>query len=152
MSAQSVEMNELEVPGTPPTPESPKRDFVQEMIDGLADQVFSSELAEYPVKIKMGDSVLEYRLRELNGDQRSDYTSFQASKAKIGPDGKVIGIKDYKGFEIKALSMSLYGPDGKLVPEVIIGKLPAKLIKNLAAIVLRISGLDDKAEERAKNS
>lgn len=147
-------MSAEEIPELDPaTPPEPVRDSVQEMLDNLASEKFSLRLEEYEIPIEDKDGkVTIYKLRELDGEQRSDYINFQASKAKYGADGKVTGIKDFKGIETKIVSMCLYDPDGKLVTEAFLNKVPGRLIKKLSALALRISGLDEKAEERAKNS
>lgn len=143
MSAETVEA---------PQAEPVKRDPVQEMMDNLQSHTYDTDLAEFPLHLKGKVLSGDFIIRELTGEQRSDYINFQTLKAKFGPDGKVTGIKDVKGLESLIVSMSLYGPDGNAVPEAIIKRIPGKLLKDLAAVAMRISGLDEKAQEQAKNS
>lgn len=145
MSAEEIEIPEVQI-----TPV--KSDPVEDLIASLDTEVFDSSLETLPFKIKTKDGVVEYKIRELDGDQRSDYVNLQASMAKFGGDGKIVGMKYNKDMDIKLAAMSLVGPDGNLVSEAFVRKLPGKLLKKITSIAARISGLDDKAEERAKNS
>lgn len=145
----SAEPEEIE---TPVTITPVKTDAVEDLIASLDSEVFSSELEEHPFKIKGKEGVVEYTIRELDGEQRGNYVNLQASMAKFGPDGKIAGMKYNKDLEVKLAAMSLIGPDGKLMPESFVSKLPGKLLKKITSIAARISGLDDKAEERAKNA
>lgn len=126
-------------------------DPVAAMIAALEkDAVLDGDLMEYHIKIKFNGATEEYTLRELDGEGRGVYVDFQASKAKYDAQGKVIGVRDVKGFETRIVAMSLF-KDGKQVPEAVVGKFRGSLIKNLALMALRISGLDEKAKEAAKN-
>lgn len=133
-------------------PKVPEVDPVDALIDSLADTEYSLDLEEVIIKIKNKAGVLVvYTIRELTGDGRNEYMNFQAMKARYGSDGKVSGIKDIKGLETRLAALSLFGPDNKPVTEKELAAFPGKLLKKIAMIASRISGLDDKAEQRAKN-
>lgn len=145
---------ETETPDVPEITITPvKPDPIELLIASLGNKVFESNLDELPISIKEKDgSIGKYKIRELDGDQRAEYVNFQASMMRFGPDGKPTSMKYIKEAETKLACMSLIGPDGKLVSSAYINKLPGKLLKSITSIAARISGLDDKAEERAKNS
>lgn len=132
--------------------QQPKKDLAESLLEKLDDLEFSLDLAEYPVKIKDKDGkVSVFRIVELDQAKREEYMDFQAKKAKY-TDGKVSGLKDIKGMDSKLVSLSLVGPDGSNVPEAVVLTWPGSLARKLAAVAARISGLDEKAEQQAKNS
>lgn len=140
---------------TPETPqEKPKEDPIDQLIKGLSEHKFTRKSLEYPITIEDKDGKPEkFILRELGAEAREEYMNFQAQKAKYGADGKVTGIKDIKGLEIKLVAASLFDLKGANVNEQVIrATFPGSLTKQLASIAARISGLDEKAEDRAKNS
>lgn len=160
-----VETEESEGTETPPdvAPAAPVVPAVKiDPIDLLLQELQSNEQSlqlfsmDIPIKNQQAEpdgtfKVSIYKLRELDSRARDTYMDFQTAKAKIA-DGKVVGVTNSKNMEIKLVGLSLFGPDGSVVPEAVIAKWPGSFIHKLFQASLRISGLDDKAEERAKNS
>lgn len=146
----SDENEQLPVPTVPAKAE----DAIDLLIQKLDEHVFDLNSEEYPIKIKHKDGTIHpYVIRELGSEARETYLDFQAGKAKYSGKGEVTGIKDIKGLEIKLVAACLFDDMGGSVNEnVIRATFPGKTTKMLSAIAARISGLDQQAEARAKNS
>jgi hypothetical protein len=107
---------------------------------------YSDEFKSLPIKISGRD----YTLKEIDGTQRDAYLNDMASRMKF-EDGKPAGIKNFTGLQSKLLSMCLFDPDGKPVPQAVINKWPSSLQAALFDEARKLSGLDKEAGEEAKN-
>lgn len=135
------------------TTKAPEKDEVELLLESLATEEHLLTLEEHPFKVKGPDgTVVSYKLREMDANRRGQYLSYQAGIAKLGAKGNVVGFGDIKGMEIKAVELSVFDKDNIPLPYPVIAAFPGKLINKLAKIALRISGLDEGAEARAKNS
>lgn len=121
------------------------------MID-LEKLEFTLKRTEKTVKLENPDgTVSNYTLKELTGEERDKYLSGMAKKMKTGPDGKPIGLRDFEGIEADLIFLSLYDEKGKNVPTATIAKYPSRVQRMLFQAAQKLSGLDETAEEEAKN-
>jgi hypothetical protein len=136
----------------PEKPDPNKPDRVDDMLASLETEEHTLGLEEHHFKLKNKEGQVEiWTIRELDGEGRGEYSDYQAKRTKFDFEtGKPTGIKDTKGLEIKLVSLCLFDPRGIQADEKMVSKFPGKLIKKLAFIAARISGLDEKAEARAK--
>lgn len=117
---------------------------------------FDLGLCEESIQIKpVGESEYKtYTLRELTGGGRDVYMKRMSSQMEmtIGRDGKATGrMKDMSGLNTFMLSLTLYDPEGRLVPIEILNGWPSHVVTSLSEIASELSSLDDGAEEDAKN-
>ena len=112
---------------------------------------FDLLLNTQPVMLKEGGQEKLYTLQELTGSERDKYLNFMKGRMKVNSDGTRGGIDDFNGLQARLLSMTLKDPEGKLVPEEVLQKWPARVQTLLFKESQKLSGLDDKAEEKAKN-
>lgn len=144
--------DELPPEAAPETqPEEKEVDPVEDLIAGFRDSVQEVELEEVSFFVKGKEGNVKYLIRELDGTKRKQYLTYQSGQAKIAK-GEVSGFGDVGMAEIKLVSMSVWGSNGLPVKESVILTWGSKLINRIAKIAARISGLDNKAEARAKNS
>lgn len=105
-----------------------------------------------PVNIKGEDGrILNCTLKEITGEERTRYVSSMLSKMRVDAQGKTTGLKTYEGVETDLVMMALHGPDGKTFTKKEIDAFPASMLSALYEAAQRLSGLDNKAEELAKN-
>jgi len=116
---------------------------------------FSAVLNELPFTLAGEDGVKRnYKLRELTGDQRAKYDASFDIKIEVDAQGGVKGIpgEGFKSFSGKDfLALCLYDDNNTLVSAEFIGALPSKVVNALHTEALKLSGLDKKAMEAAKN-
>lgn len=93
----------------------------------------------------------EYTVREFSGTDRDKFLNLAAGKMKVGPDGKPQGMRDFTGMFADLLAMTVYGPDGKLVPIKTIQEWPTSTQQSLFKMAQEINSLGQKAQEEAKN-
>ena len=116
------------------------------------EEVLDLTYNEEPIKIKHQDgTVHQYMLREVDGEGREMYLNSLAVRMKTGADGKPTGIRDFKGMSSALITRCLFDEDDKAVPAKTIQNWPASVVKKLYEKAQRISALDDKAEDDAKN-
>lgn len=98
-----------------------------------------------PIEDESGQEQV-YTLREFDGATRND---FLAAQEKRKGNGK--GPLNVKGMGADLLALTLYGPDGNLVPINVIEKWPSDMQQDLFLRAVELCGLDKTAPERAKN-
>jgi hypothetical protein len=146
----SDEITPPEESQTPVTPE--EVDPVDALIKEFQNSEQEIELEEVPFSIKKKDgTVVKYVVRELDGTKRKAYLTLQSGQAKVSK-GEISGFGDVGSAEVKLVSMSVWGSNGMPVKDSEVLSWGSKLIGKIAKIAGRISGLDNKAEARAKNS
>lgn len=128
---------------------------VVESEDPNAPLVFSTKLKIVPIVIEDENGVpQDYVLRELNGDERDTYTADMGRRTTM-QNGKPTGLSDYKNLYsgLVALSLRMVDSSGNYrgVKQDVIQKWPSTVITALFRKVKEISGLDDDAEDDAKN-
>lgn len=120
--------------------------------NGSAPKRFSKRRVEIPFEIEEKDgAVTPYVLKALDGPGREDFMSFMAAKARLDKSGNPTGLKDMKGMTLRLLSHTVFKPDGSPVPEAEIATWPGPVQGELFDDAQRISGLNKRAEEEAKN-
>jgi len=116
---------------------------------------FSTVLKEVPVYLTGSDNVeKQFTLKELTGKQRALYNDSFDIKFEMDVEGKARAVAggNFKSFSAKKfLALCLYGEDGKLVAESVIGGYPSTMLAKLHERALSLSGLDKEALEAAKN-
>lgn len=102
-----------------------------------------------PVRLEVseGEEVLIY-VKEMTGAQRDDYFNRMAARTKLGDNGEVVGVKDYKGLYSCLLSLCTYGGDHKLMPERDIQEWPDTAQKALFDLARDINGLVKEGDEK----
>jgi len=109
------------------------------------------ELKTILVKLKKPGSALswECELRELIGNTRDTYLERQS---KMG-DMKTGVMRNFKDLHSYLLALTLWDLETKkTVPVEDIRNFPASVQTRLFKLSVKLSDLDDKAEERAKNA
>lgn len=95
-----------------------------------------------------------YIVRELVGDQRDEYLTFQFGKMKVSGSGKQLGMTDYKDVEAQLIQRCVFDadfPTDQLTLKTI-RKWPARVQSEIVKLINEMSGLDRlAAEEAAKN-
>lgn len=115
---------------------------------------FSIVLQELPVLLSdKNGTERKYYLRELTGSQRAAYNRNFDIKIEM-EDGKAKASAG-SNFKITApnefLYLCLYDDSNKLVDSKFIDDLPTSVTEALHKEALILSGMDDKAEDAAKN-
>ena len=90
-------------------------------------------------------------LRELLGKERNKYLDKMTNRAKVSTDGKVIGIKNFDGFQADLLKDSLFHENEELFSIEEIEALPASTQQKLFERSQKLSGLDQDASDTEKN-
>ena len=91
-------------------------------------------------------------LRELTGTERDKYLSSMSSRMKYDAKGKPIGIKSFDGLQAALLERTLYDSDDNLVEKAVIQEYPSSTLQALYEASQKLSALDEKAEDDAKNA
>lgn len=105
-----------------------------------------------PVELEDDSGVVrKFTLKELSGPLRDKYLNFQQTKFKFTADGKSQTIKDVTGLYTKLIAESLFDENGNSVPESVIDTWSSSAQSELFKLAQKLSGLDNKAEEDAKN-
>lgn len=120
----------------------------------LAPMEYDADLRSIPVTLTFDGVPKKYAIREIFGEKRDEYLNFVQSKMDMTKGVKGIGLKPgqtMQGLAAKILSMTLQEEGGDLVPIKTVQKLPPRIIDDLSERSLILSGLDTKAEDRAKN-
>lgn len=113
---------------------------------------FSLELAEIEITLteKNGDVIKAY-LRELVGTERDAYLTGLGNRMKY-KGGEVSGFTTFEGHQANLLVLCLYENEtDKRFAFKRIQAFPAKVQETLFKMAQEMSGLDLKAEEKAKN-
>jgi hypothetical protein len=146
----------VKAPEGPPDPNA--KDQVDELLAKLNTTTFSLRREEHKFQIKdANEKIWNYILYEANDEARSTYMDFSAKMSKLKDDGagkvKFDGIRDIRGQHRKLVSLCCVCVESNKAPtEEELKQWPGKLVTQLHDIIARISGLDNKAEARAKNS
>jgi hypothetical protein len=90
-----------------------------------------------------------HMLKELYGTQRDRYMNSQQENMKFDGKGNVTGLKTFEDHLYKQDESGAYE---KMVPAGVIRTFPASTQKRLYDWLLKASGLDVRAEEKAGNS
>lgn len=117
---------------------------------------FDAAFVEIPVKINNPDkTVSHYLLRELGGEGRDQYLNTTITRANLGSDGKVSGVKDLTDYQATLLVRCLYcqnidGTAGDPVDIKVLRAWPSRIQVALFEKAQKMSGLGKGAEEDAK--
>lgn len=95
---------------------------------------------------------VKYEVREYTGLDEEKFLSKQATKFTTDKSGALAEIKSYEGLYSTLLAFTLYGPDGKLVPEAVISGWPSHVQKALHEVARRVCGMDKDDKENAEDS
>lgn len=87
-----------------------------------------------------------YQLRELNGRERNKYLNQMSGRVKMGPTGKVVGIKSFDGFQSDLLVRCLFDENNEKVTADFVEDLPASAQAELFEKAQELSGLDNEEE------
>lgn len=113
---------------------------------------FNLKRAEEPVTLVSPDGTKnQFTLRELTGQERVAYQNTMAKNVRTDTTGKPVGLKSFDGIETELIAASLYDAAGAKVNIQYIMQFPSKVQQGLFDAARKLSGLDDKAEETAKN-
>ena len=140
--------------------EEPGKSEQDELLEPIR---MTRKFTEVPVTLENEQGVEKtYCLRELGGDDRDEYVNAMGQRAKYSDDGSPVGLQDYRGIQANLIAKSLHGAtlseDGKRVVKVgprvkieVIQSFPSRVQTALSKRIKAISGMDDEAEEKAKN-
>lgn len=126
---------------------------------------FTLDLKMIPVKLHNPEhnDTRWYVIREMDADRRDKYFDRIGNRLEVKSDG-TSRVKKFSGTQSDLLTLCMYEAEvddsadepqvthvGKIVDLKTVLKLPARVQERLFEIAQRLSGLDDQAEERAKN-
>jgi len=94
--------------------------------------------------------VRRYTLRELDGKQRDQWFSLMGDRVQI-EDGRVVGVRNFDGFQAALVSHCLYDEKGQAVPIDEIQALPARVQDALFRAAQELSALTEQSVADAKN-
>lgn len=101
---------------------------------------FTLDLKEIPVKLRKGDEVKEYSLREMTGLQRDQYLTELSRRMKMDATGKA-SIQSFDGLQADLLTRCLY--DGETaITKVELQGYPSSVQSKLFAEAQKLNGLD----------
>lgn len=120
----------------------------------MAARRFSNRRKEEAFEVELEDgTILKLVARELMGDDREEYITFQAGRMKLDKRGRPVGMGDAKGVSLKLMSLGLYDAStlARITEEQLESwKLTGRVQGDICAILIQMSGLGDDAEEDAK--
>lgn len=121
------------------------------------EYIYDADPAEMRIKLRFKNSTTlrELIIRDMEGTARDAYLDTVKNRTKV-EDGKAVGFKTFDGHQTDLISRMLYeatpaNPEGRLVPLSEIKAWPGALQSKLVKQCRLIAGLDDKAEDKAKN-
>lgn len=92
-----------------------------------------------------------YQIRELDGEGRAAYMNSITKDVSIDEDGNVDRTKtklNVGTFQLQLLAVSLYDPEGKLVPEEIFRKWSGQLLEEMYTDSSQLSKINVRAEDK----
>lgn len=92
-----------------------------------------------------------YTLKEMMGNERSDYLDSINGNMNYSSTGQFIGIKSYKGMEDGLLLRCLFDEKDKPISPEDIKGMSSQVLNELFLAAQKLNGLDKKAEEESKN-
>lgn len=95
---------------------------------------------------------LKYSLREMTGEQLSEYSTKASERYKTDSAGGVAEIKDFRGIYSLLLSYTLYDAAGNLVPVSEIEQWPHTVQRLLMEEASKLNGFRDADAESEKKS
>jgi hypothetical protein len=135
-----------------------QQDFLDELENkpsgGVGPTVLDLNFQEEELYLREKDSKepSKFILREMSGTDRDAYMNYVSSKTSVSKDGETVKVKDYGGLTAFLLNRTLFRADGITPVDVnTIQKWPSRVQSVLADKARAISGLDEKADETAKN-
>ena len=99
-------------------------------------------IQEVPVT---GPDGKHYILREASGKAATDQRNAVVASAQIGPDGKVVGIKNLASVEAKFVADCLWDDKGKNPPVALVLSWPARVQKQLYEVAKELSDLGEES-------
>lgn len=110
------------------------------------------KLDEIPVVMEMEDgSERHLVLREMHGTGRDAYLQSMAGRMRTDAKGNIIGVKNFDGLQASLLSKCLYDEVDELVSVKEIQAFPTKAVITLFKAAQKLNGLEQDAEDDAKN-
>lgn len=106
---------------------------------------------EVSIKTKLAGESRRLVMRELDGPGREGFIEFMQERLKINPDGKTGTVTKVVGIQAKLLGMCLFDEEDNLIPEDEIKAWAGSAQEVLFEKAMKLSALDKRAEERAKN-
>ncbi len=135
-----------------------KKDETTTMIEDEQEGLrFNLKKKEIPVTLidPETEKDQEYMLRELDGEFRDEYLNKVGSKMRINErTGAILGLKNFKGIQSGLVMKCLVKvtDDGEEeVDEKTIQSWPSSVVTQLYNKARELSGLDESAEDDAKN-
>ena len=92
----------------------------------------------------------EYTIKEMVGTEFGKWRTAMATRLKVSPDGKPLGVRDFKGMEASLISKCLYDETGQPVPERVIEAWPTAAQQELFRKCQEINGMDKDEEDDKK--
>jgi len=115
------------------------------LVYDLAPAIF-----EFGLRDPVTREVRTYTMTELNGTEREAYLNSIVGKFEVTSSGKS-RVKNFTGLQSNFLAKCVRDDAGVLVPTKVIDKWPSGLQSELYKRGQRMSGMDETAEEDAKN-
>jgi hypothetical protein len=117
-------------------------------------QVVDLSRKEIPLKLKDASGTeKEYTLREMNGEQRDKYQSLVATRARTDSQGRPVGLKSYDDLTATLISYCLMDKGtNQQVSVKAIQQWGSKSQMTIFKMCQELNGMDDDAEEKAKNA
>ena len=114
--------------------------------------VFAKNRKAIPVQLTLENgSSQKYTLKEFSGADRSTFLDLVMSKSQV-EDGKVMPKSGNVGMlQSRLIHLCMFDDKGKQVPEKDILELPSSTIDGLFKACQQLNGLDEAAQDDAKN-
>lgn len=101
---------------------------------------FTLDLKEIPVRLKSGENVKEYVLREMTGKQRDQYLTELNKRMKIDSTGKA-SLSSFDGLQAELLTRCLFEGDASISKEEL-QSYPSNTQSKLFNEAQKLNGLD----------
>lgn len=152
-------IDDFEFDNPPPPEETPEEPSAEEQEPAKQEEDLEEEMVEVLVRkrvsLKLKDAkgvTKQFWLIGMNGTERENYIDSMQKRVKMNKKGDVIGMSTMVGVHADLIGRHMQDDQGKKVPPSFINSLPADVQARIARRCRKISGLDEEAQEAAKNA
>jgi hypothetical protein len=117
-------------------------------------QRYSLKRREKIIELEDADGeIVVVILREMIGPQREEFENIMSGRMTIDANGNPVGTKDARGLASDLISRhAILQKNGQPINAALIDQWPSSTQVAIAAECAKLSGLDKKAQESAKNA
>ena len=131
------------------TEEQPETPETQAEVESIPYLEITLIREEFPIRIKVGDKVTEYKLVEMTGLERDRYMARTSKRFKTGKAGDPTAVQDLDNIQAELIACCLYDQYGKPVHVDTISAWPTKAQNALHKKCMEMNGLG-KDEKQGK--